>query len=285
MTAILLHEVGHVVNNAEPVERIRQAVDAYLVENDETLVITDSVHYKELIAFAIKNSVRKVASIFENNDEEIIADEFVVRCGYGPELEEAFRRIVRFNGKLNRDVSDKLLVLQWTLRLYKNVKYERIKALRTLNRGKQLTASKLESREMENVIRRLNKIDDDVLIETTYIVNEALAKNDFLKDFRTKGMRSIEDELYEFSMRARNIDEEDEALLLIRQLNSRISIIDEYISTSNLSEKERDRWYTLLDKYKKLRYEFANKTTYSNKQYGLFVQYPEIKPNQNGFRL
>ncbi|MCK9199342.1 MAG: M48 family metallopeptidase, partial [Bacilli bacterium] len=130
LVAILLHEVGHIVNTPQPVEEVRNAVDIYLAKNKETLVISDSVHYREILAYGIKNSIRKLTSLFEYKDEEIIADEFVVMCGYGPQLESAYSKIIKNTGRINRDVSNKLIVLQWTLRLYKNVKFERISALK-----------------------------------------------------------------------------------------------------------------------------------------------------------
>lgn len=273
LVAILLHEVGHVVNTPEPVEKIRTAIDIYLAKNKESLVISDSVHYKEILAYGIKNSVRKLTSIFEYENEEIIADEFVVMCGFGPDLETAFRKIVKNAGRINRDVSNKLIVMQWTLRLYKNVKLERISAIRMLNKGKQMTGSRLEIREMENVIRRLNKIDDDALLEAA--VHEAKGLSEIIRNIKVKGMRDLEDDLYEYNMRINNIDDEDTALIILRQINLRISIIDDYITTTpGISDYERERWTNLRIKYNLLRDNLAKRKV-SKKMYGLWVQYPE----------
>lgn len=273
LVATLLHEVGHMVNTPQPVEDVRRAVDIYLAKNKETLIISDSVHYREILAYGIKNSMRKLTSIFEYDNEEIIADEFVVMCGYGPQLESAYTKIVKNTGRINRDVSNKLIVLQWTLRLYKNVKFERISALKMLNRGKSMTASKLEIREMENVIRRLNKIDDDALLEAAVL--EFKGVNEIVRGMKIKGMKNLADELYEYNMRIRNIDDEDTALVLLRQINLRISIIDDYIATEKLSEGEIERWNTLRDKYNMLRDELGKKKLNSKKFYGLWVEYPE----------
>ncbi len=272
LIAILLHEVGHVVNTPEPVEKVRAAIDVYLAQNKESLVISDSVHYREILAYGIKNSIRKLTSIFEFENEEIIADEFVVMCGFGSELESAYKKIVKNAGRLNRDVSNKLIVMQWTLRLYKNVKFERIAAIRMLNKGKQLSASKLEIREMENVIRRLNKIDDDALMEAA--VHEAKGLSEIIRNMKIKGMRDLEDDLYEYNIRINNIDDEDTALILLRQINLRISIIDDYVNTEKLSDTERDRWINLRTKYNLLR-DNISKRKISKKMYGLWVQYPE----------
>ncbi len=273
LVAILLHEVGHVINTPQPVEEVRNAIDVYLAKNKESLVISDSIHYREILAYGIKNSIRKLTSLFEYGNEEIIADEFVVMCGYGPQLESAYSKIVKNTGRINRDVSNKFIVLQWTLRLYKNVKFERIGALKMLNKGKSITASKLEIREMENVIRRLNKIDDDALLEAAVL--EFKGVNEIVRGMKVKGMRNLADELYEYNMRIRNIDDEDTAMLLLRQINLRISIIDDYIATEKLSQDEIERWSTLRDKYNLLREDLGKKKLYNKKFYGLWVEYPE----------
>lgn len=272
LVAILLHEVGHVINNPEPIEQVRTAIDVYLAKNRESLVISDSIHYREILAFGIKNSIRKLTSMFEYENDEIIADEFAVMCGFGPDLETAYSKIIKNSGRLNRDVSNKLAVMQWTLRLYKNIKIERIGAIKILNRGKTMTASKLEIREMENVIRRLNRIDDDALLESSILEFKGI--NDIVRNMKVKGMRDLEDDLYEYNMRINSIEDEDTALVLLRQINLRLSIIDDYIATEKLSEGENDRWNNLREKYHILRDNIAKKKI-SKKVYGLWVQYPD----------
>ena len=86
-------------------------------------------------------------------------------------------------------------------------------------------------------------------------------------------MKSLEDDLFEYSMRVKNIDDENSAILLMRQINNRIGMIDDYLTEEELSEQERKRWEKLYDKYDKLREEMITKPIYSRKMYGLFVDY------------
>ena len=280
LVAVLLHEVGHVVNDSKPIEQVRVAIDTYLAKNNEHFVITDSIHYRELLAFAIKDTVRKFSSMFEKEkDDELIADEFVTMYGYGQYLETAFDKIVRNSFNINRNVNNKLIVLSWTLRLYKDVKLKRIAALRALNKGKALAASRLEKREIENVMRRLNRIDDEALIES--VIDNLKAKyNATIKQIKYKGIRAFEDDLYEYNMRVRNIEDEEDALYILRQINTRLAIIDDYVSTERLEEREQKRWFDLMDKFQKLRDDLSKKAIYKNKTYGIFVQYPDIVPNR-----
>lgn len=276
LTAIVLHEVGHLVKDTSPMEAVRNNIDSYLAKNNETISISDSVHYKELLTYGIKDALRKVTSMFENeDDDELVADEFVVACGYGNELESSFSKIVKHSYNINRDVNNKMMVLAWILRLYKDVKIKRIQAIRTLSRGKALTASKLEQREMDNISRRLERIDDDALLES--VLDEVKSKyNGTVKQIKYKGIRQFEDDLYEYQLRLRNIDDETDGLLLLHQINTRMAIIDDYVSTEKLDEREQKRWFNLQDKFQKLREALSSKTIYKDKS-RIYVSYPELE--------
>lgn len=276
LVAVLLHEVGHLVNDSTPVEEVRKALNVYLAKTNDHLVITDSIHYRDLLAYAFKDSLRKVTSLFYKEDDEIIADQFVVACGFGNELESAYRKLTSKMSCLTKGISNKLLVMQWTLRIYKEIRIRRISALHSINKAKNLSGSALEKRELDTISRAINQIDDDALIQeaTNVLVRKG---SDMYRKFKYKGMRSLEDDLYEYSLRVKNVDEQDEALMILRQLNLKISMIDDYIVTEHLTDSERERWENLMRKYQMVRDELSKKATYSEKYYGLFVQTPVIK--------
>lgn len=274
LTAVILHEVGHMVKDTTPMNTVRNNIDVYLLKNHENIKISDSIHYKEILAYGLKDALRKVTSIFESDSDELIADEFVVMCGYGPDLESAFQKVVKNSYNINKDVDNKIIVLSWVLRLYKDVKLRRISAIRSMNKGKALTPSKLEKKEMDNVVRRLERIDDDALLESVFD-DMASKYSATLKQIKYKGIRSFEDDLYEYSLRAKNLETENDALLLLHQINSRMAIIDDYVSTEKLEDKEQKRWFDLQDKYYKLREDLSRKTTYQNKT-RIYINYPTI---------
>ena len=216
------------------------------------------------MAFGIKDALRKITSLFETDDDEIIADSFVVACGYGPELESAFEKVVKNSYRINKDVSNKFIVLAWVIRLYTDIKLRRIVAIKSLQKGESYTASKLEKREMENVIRRLRRIDDDTLIEAVGFDLVADKVNSTMSRIKYKGIRSFEDDLYDYNLQVKNVQHEDEALELLHKINTRLNIIDDYVTSENISENERKRWYALINKYNKLREVLSNKSVYRN---------------------
>ena len=215
LTAVLLHEVGHIVNDTSPVDTVRKNVDVYLSKSDASIAITDSIHYKEILNYGIKDAIRKVTSLFEKNNDELIADEFVVACGYGEHLESAFEKLLKNSFNINKDVDNKIVVLSWVLRLYTNVKLQRI--------------------------------------------------------------RSYEDDLYEYTVRVKNVTSEDDALVILHQINARMNVIDDYISTEDsLSETDKKRWYSMYDRYNKLREVLSNKTVYKDDYKRIYVTYPDM---------
>lgn len=277
LTAVLLHEVGHIVNDTSPVDTVRKNVDVYLSKSDASIAITDSIHYKEILNYGIKDAIRKVTSLFEKNNDELIADEFVVACGYGEHLESAFEKLLKNSFNINKDVDNKIVVLSWVLRLYTNVKLQRISAIRSLEKGKNLTASKIEKNEMQSVIHRLNRIDDDSLISEGVLDDLKNKYNAGMRQIRYKGIRSYEDDLYEYTVRVKNVTSEDDALVILHQINARMNVIDDYISTEDsLSETDKKRWYSMYDRYNKLREVLSNKTVYKDDYKRIYVTYPDM---------
>lgn len=273
LTAVLLHEVGHLVNDSSPITEVRRAIDEYMESTGDVLSIKDSIHFKEVLAYAVKDTLRKVTSLFTRDNDEILADEFVYMCGYGEALESAFRKIMANASTINRGVSNKFIVLAWTLQVYKNMKFERIRAIKTLNDAKRFTASKLEKRELEVTIRSLNKIDDIALQEAAIVTEEATKNNSLLQRVQHGGLKSIEEDVFEYQMRIRNVENEDDAILILRQINTRMSILDDYLQYSDIDDRERARWQKVFDKYDELRDELSKKTVYFRKNYGIWMDY------------
>lgn len=281
ITAMLLHEVGHVVNDATPINNARKYLDEYLAKNNDTIKMSDSYHYREILAYALKDFVVKDRSIFyTSNVDEVMADDFVRAYGYGTYLESAMQKIISSNSKLYQgELNDRFSSFIWSIQLYKHMQYRRVPALRSLNKAKALTGSRIEKAEIENLIRRINRIDDSALMEASMSSVQTKIKNRMRK-MRIDNMKALEDDYYEINMRIRNVEDEDDALYLMRQLNTRISLITDFIESEDLSANERKRWNDTLDRFTRLRTDLSNTMVYKSKNYGIFVAYPDIQENR-----
>lgn len=275
LVAVLLHEIGHIILDLDrAIDEVVKSLYLYLQKNRENIDIDKSIKFKQILAFGFKDAVRKINNIFV--DQETNADSYAVALGYGPDLESALRKITDNCTLLNKEIKNKLLVFQWSLRLYKNVKLRRIPAIKTLEKTYQMTGSELEKKEILKCLNTLKRFEDGELIDESVIIQE---KNNFsiFRKFKYKNMRGIEDDLYEYTLRVKSVDEQDEALIILRDINSRLAILDDYLSDSDLDQKERERWIGVRKRYMMLREELSKKTTYDDKYYGLFVKTPVIK--------
>ena len=78
ITAIMLHEIGHIVYDTGSIDEVRKNIDIYFSKTGDYLSPKISDNYKEVIAYALKDSVVKAASLFcKFGNEENIADAFV----------------------------------------------------------------------------------------------------------------------------------------------------------------------------------------------------------------
>ncbi|WP_301066500.1 hypothetical protein [uncultured Duncaniella sp.] len=277
LTAMVVHEVGHVVNDSAPITAARQYLDCYLADNRETLKISDSIHYKEILMYGLKDFISKYGSMFYSGDvSEVMADDFVHAFGLSEALESAMKKVMSNNIKLYENTAvSRGVVFAWTLRLYRNMAVRRVPALRMLNKMKFMTGSKIEQLEMKNLAMRIQRIDNDSLLEFSIPspLQARMAKN------RRDMLRSIDDDYYEYNMRVRNVEDEDDALYLLRHINTRLAIMEDYINDPRIDSKERQRWVKVKDKFLNLREQLTRTATYKSKTYGLFVAYPDIKPD------
>ena len=115
-------------------------------------------------------------------------------------------------------------------------------------------------------------------MQGSYLQSLTEAKHGLISQMKRNGLRSLEDDLYEYNMRLRNVETQDDAILLMRQINSRMSILEDYLRDEpDLDEKERKRWEDCYQQYLDLRAALSKKTVYNKKMYGLFVDYNALQ--------
>ena len=172
------------------------------------------------------------------------------------------------------------LVLNWFFTWAKDFKPQDTYPIKLMKRAKLCTGS-------EAMIYAINKAIEGLGAPASRYRNEKVvtegAKKGLIAQMKYSGMKSLEDDLFEYSMRVKNIDDENSAILLMRQINSRMGLISDYLESEseNLNEHERKRWEKLYDKYDKLRDQMVAKPIYSRKMYGLFVDYNALMNMNN----
>ena len=275
--AVLLHEIGHMVINDIPVKRVRENIDMYFQDNDKVLNMKSSTQYTQLLNYAIKDTLRKVTSLRYKNNEEVLADSFVVMCGYGENLKTAEAKISSNLWSTTVGVKEpKLVILDWVFRVYTDMKFARIPAIKTLEKSKSYTGSVLEKKEIDKVIAAVRRIDTDMVEEATYLSEAAKRKNSLFRRLKVNGLRSIEDDLYEYRVRVKNAETTDEAMYILRQINVRLTIIEDHIAYENLDEAEYAKYVDIANQYKELRDYLSKKKIYSKKNYSIWYDYDKF---------
>ena len=257
IAALLMHEVYNLVSDAAPCESVCKAIDAHLTKNNDVLKISDSIHYMELLSYGFRDAVRKFITIFDKKevDDNPVMNDFFEWCGYEQNIKSAFNKIALNWYNYNKEINNKFIVLAWVLRVYKNVRDNRIPALMMIDRCKQLSPSKIEIKELDNIARRLNRIDDDALIEsagtTEHILYEEV-KSSILPNKKMKSVpEAMEDDLVKIAMEQQNaLENEPDAIpMLMANINSKLAYLQDYVENNQLTKeefKQLDRMYKEL---------------------------------------
>lgn len=281
--AILLHEIGHIVLDMDQsLEEIIDATQVYVSKNNEVLNTVQVANSGSLFKFGIEDALRKMGTMFSN--EEKRADAVAAQLGYGRDLESAFEKISRRSLDLNRDVDNKLIVLQWALRTYKNLNIDRKLAIRKLNNLIDMNGSEVENSRVKTMLNDIKNIDFklDKPLGLKQDIEECCALNEkgLLSIYRRhtdKAMRGIEEDLYELQLMAKATDDRDECLMILRQINSRLSILEDYLSGDKISDSNRKRYSAVMNEYLKLRAEVGKKNTVPDEFLSLWVKTPMVK--------
>ena len=218
------------------------------------LKISDSINYMELLSFGFRDAIRKYITIVNKDkveDNEVMYD-YYESINYKQNLYNAFRKLESCFYNYNKEADNKFVVLAWVLRLYKDVLHNRIPAIETLKRCKLLTGSKIEIREMENVIKRLNRIDDDQLLKESVDMLVEEVKANILPNKSNKPIpQALDDDLVKLELEQQNAlyNEPDAVPNLIANINSKLAFIQDYIENNQLTKSE---FKQLNDMYKGL---------------------------------
>ena len=257
IAALLMHEVYNLVSDAAPCESVCKAIDAHLTKNNDVLKISDSIHYMELLSYGFRDAVRKFITIFDKKevDNNPVMNDFFEWCSYEQNIKSAFNKIALNWYNYNKEINNKFIVLAWVLRVYKNVRDNRIPALMMIDRCKQLSPSKIEIKELDNIARRLNRIDDDALIESAgtpeHILYEEV-KSSILPNKKMKSVpEALEDDIVKIAMEQENVlyNEPDAIPMLMANINSKLAYIQDYVENNQLTKeefKQLDRMYKEL---------------------------------------
>jgi predicted RNA-binding protein len=285
LTATLIFEVSSMMDSYEVIDNVRSLIDLHVLANDDVINLRESANYSQLITYAIKDTLYKVSSImFKEDPEEIIANKMIQEADLSDSALSAQEKIISSSYGIGDSVREpKTIILQWMFMVYQDMKHNSVIVKDTLKDAKDFTGSRLMKIEIDKTIQAIDNISTQTVLEDCPIGKAferkgliSLSEISLFKSLKSNGLKSIEDALYEYTIRAKNCDTEEDAMFIIRSINTRLNILEDYIyNTPELSETDRKHWESVAQKYRQLR-EVVVKKKISKKQYGLFFDYSAL---------
>lgn len=282
LAAMTIYEISSMMDNNDIFDRMRALIDYKLVDNDDIINIRDSVNYAQLIIFALKDTMTKLSSsLFKESSDELL-NVAIQATGLQEDIISAKEKISMTEmGDSFRTA--KPIILEWMFIMYKNMKINSEVISDTLKDAKLVTASKLDTEEINKTLQSIDRIDNDIT------VNEGISLNKFFdrkhisvvneislfKSLKKSGLRGIENELYEFSMKVKNCTEAEDAYMIMRGINSRLGVLEDYLLNEEMNDYDRKHWEYIAQQYRDLRIKLSQKK-FKEKQYGLFFDYSKL---------
>ena len=267
----ILYDITALCTDNVPMKRVRDLVNMYLVNKREVIRPSEYAAYKDIFNFGIRDAMQKVTSMFNIGDAAVGANQFIndISDGNSSSLNNILSEIrtkLKNNGMISfNEYETPIVVLSYILNLYNNMKNNKRTARKELINILPSISSQLRKREVENLIKRLEMIDDNMINEG--FIGKAL------NSFKVSGLKGYENDYYELKFEANNVEDDDQALLLIARINSRMSVIADYLSTEeDIPTSQRVRWTKLLNDYNALRNQLASEKLRRNKT-RLYVNY------------
>ena len=248
LVAITIYEIASMMDNTELFDNLRSLIDCNVVTNDDVISIRDSVNYAQLIIFAIKDTMYKLSSmIFKDEPEDLLANPATVATETGESLLSAREKIISsISGLGDTFRTPKPVILEWMFLMYRDMKINSGIISDTLNDAKTFTASRLEIAEIDKTLDAVNRIDNSIIESKNIDLNHFFEKKhlsslneiSLFRSLKKNGLRGIENELYEYTMRVKNCTDADDAYLVMRGINNRLGVLEDYIYSEQLSDSD-----------------------------------------------
>ena len=258
-------------------ERVQDLLALLVADKGSALSIRASVNYTQILIYAFKETLYKVTSIIFRPKESLAMNEITSGLDIKDILDNLQENLkITLYGYSDVETAPKMGCLEWALMIYDDIQTNIRYAEEILNTAKIGTASQLEINEINLTLKCLRRAYNEVINEAAILEDKVVNEISIFKSLKKSGLKSIENDLYEFKMQVKTCVEQEEALFILKQINTRIGILDDYLQTEDLSEDERNKWSAIDVEYRALREELVKKKLSMRKNIGYYVDYDKI---------
>lgn len=274
--ALIYNEILNMCS-ARTVNKFRILLDNYVAMNGVHVNPDIALSYPAIFDMMMKITMRNLVSLFAKTEffvDEDMAKELSQDALAGS-LRSAVEKLVSMGVK-GDEIDTSAVLMSWYFNNYEGLDNNRY-AEYMFRDSMVIEPSSLVRNMYLNALKQITRISEHDYRYYSVAVNESGKKRGLLYQMKRNGMKSIEEDLFEYNMRLRNVETQDDAILLMRQINSRMSILEDYLREEDMDEKDRERWEDCYKKYLQLRDALSKKTVYNKKMYGLFVDYNALQ--------
>ena len=258
-------------------ERVQYLLALLVADKGSALSIRASVNYTQILIYAFKETLYKVTSIIFRPKESLAMNEITSGLDIKDILDNLQENLkITLYGFSDVETAPKMGCLEWALMIYDDIQTNIRYAEEILNTAKIGTASQLEINEINLTLKCLRRAYNEVINEAAILEDKVVNEISIFKSLKKSGLKSIENDLYEFKMQVKTCVEQEEALFILKQINTRIGILDDYLQAEDISEDERNKWSAIDMEYRALREELVKKKLSMRKNIGYYVDYDKI---------
>jgi hypothetical protein len=293
ITAILLHEIGHVVGSNSMVNRMARAKEYMMMKFDNR-----TRKLIPVISFIPKLFNIVTLQIFSHQFnlqlmKEKEADELAYKEGYGEELYNVLGKLIA-NGKgsqvkkSNKELDKYIEVtIDWLIVNIKELEYRKDRLKKSLRILKLSSPSKFLGDFISGIKDKIFKHDDEKMIEKAVVVNEAFIlsclRNKKMKapvgavDSSGRVRRLVARDLDIYRAELERVNTVDDKIFLLERLYDLMDVADyaKYMLEENpkkvmQSEETIDAFIAAVQEI----IDMTNARKISKTKYGLFIKYP-----------
>jgi hypothetical protein len=287
LAAITIYEISSMMDSPELFEKLRAVIDLNLLANYDVIKIRDSVNAGQLIIFALKDTLNKMGTFLYKETEEELCNMAIQNADLCADIKSAQDKVINSSTTFIR--SPQPYILNWMFIMYKDYRVNSRVIMDTLKDAKAFSGSRLDIEEIDKTlfaVDRLNAglttIGESTSINKFFNQSNISSVNEIslFKSLKKNGLRAIENELYEFNMKVKNCTTDEDAYMIMRGINSRLGILEDYLVNEELSEYDRKHWEFVAQQYRELRVRLSQRK-FKEKQYGLFFDYSKLDQLDN----
>lgn len=277
--AILFDEIC-AMNSTQPINQLRAMIDTYVAAKGMHINLDYIKKSSETFNMVTMVTLHNLTSVFAKYGEDVTEPlDITVESGLGEYYRTAINTL-KENMEWQQPIADTTgLMLNWYFYHYdwikenRNIEYMFKEIIET--ESSQLLRMAIQTALNQNVmiLDADNKYYTD-RIQEGFFNNGNKKRRGLIWQMKRNGIKSIEDDLFEYTMRVKNIETEDDAILLMRQINSRMSILEDYLrDEDDIDDIDKKRWEECYKQYVEIRDTLSKKTLYKRKQMGLWMDY------------